>query len=404
MFLPQQPVTILGDCAEMVTNDEHVNASNGEWYDGFIMNRTSVRKTMMEPARDAIAQTLAEVKSFLAQESPPRLSEADTKAYFIEPLIRALGWEGIGVVTREYYVRNSQEFIDYLLKGQAGPLIAIEAKTIQAELVDKHAAQLVQYCAVEGIEWAVLTNGRELHLFNTFLKRDLAAKRVMRLDLLAFNSDDEFNSVFTQLWKLSREEMTTPSGVRSWMHQRRMDSKLRELLVNPRSSVIRHLEEVLSDAEIQATSQDLTQWFNAVLAAGPTLVMIPPRRTVAKDVGSTTMPGQQIARYKAQVNKASSDGGRLLPLIEAGVLEANTRLVLRKGQSAIAEAHVDERGCIIYQGQQYPSPSHKTFVHLLDRKSMNGWTHWFADEGGKLILLDELRKRMVSGQGKTLPA
>jgi hypothetical protein len=67
----------------------------------------------VDDAKDTINRTLSEVKTFLAQEAPPRLSEADTKAHFIEPLVRALGWEGIGVVTREYYVRNSQEFIDY---------------------------------------------------------------------------------------------------------------------------------------------------------------------------------------------------------------------------------------------------------------------------------------------------
>ncbi|MGI8866085.1 MAG: hypothetical protein ACR2G1_05070, partial [Rubrobacteraceae bacterium] len=71
----------------------------------------------MESAKAAIRQTLDEAKAFLAQEAPPLLSEADTKAYFVEPVIRALGWEGLGVVTREYYVRNSQEFIDYMLRG-----------------------------------------------------------------------------------------------------------------------------------------------------------------------------------------------------------------------------------------------------------------------------------------------
>ena len=76
------------------------------------------------------------------------------------------------------------------MAGPSGPLLAIEAKPLQTDLTDKHAAQLIQYCAVEGIEWAALTNGRELQFFNTFLKPDLAAKRVLRLDLLAFNSDD----------------------------------------------------------------------------------------------------------------------------------------------------------------------------------------------------------------------
>lgn len=183
-----------------------------------------------------------------------------------------------------------------------------------------------------------------------------------------------------------------------------MDSKLRELLVNPESSVIRHLEEVLSDAEIQATSQDLTQWFNTILAAGPTLVMIPPGRTSAGDSGSLPEAARQSMHNKGQISPASSDGGRLLPLLDAGVLEANARLVLRKGQVAIAEAYVDESGCIVYQGHRYPSPSHKAFVQLMGRTSINGRTHWFAEVGGQLIVLDELRRRMLSKQGKDIPA
>jgi hypothetical protein len=307
---------------------------------------------------------LSEVRSFLSQEFPPRLSEADTKAYFIEPLIRALGWDGIGIVTREYYVRNSQEFIDYLLKGESGPQIAIEAKTIQTDLVDKHAAQLVQYCAVEGIEWAVLTNGRELHLFNTFLKRDLAAKRVMRLDLLAFNSDDEF-VIFAQLWQLSRTEMTTPSAVRSWMHQRRMDAKLRELLINPGSSVVQHLEGMLEDAEIQATAQDLTQWFTAVLATGPNLVMMPPR-------SSESQPAARRSIDAIPSHFSSRDQGKLYPLVEIGAITVRTRLQLRKGQAVVAEGHVDTAGWIQSGGKRYRSPSDKYFVNLMGQKAMNG--------------------------------
>src|SRR3712207_8717903 len=108
----------------------------------------------MDPARESIRQVLGRVKTFLAQEAPPRLSEADTKAHFIEPMIAALSWEGIGVVTREYYVRNSQEFIDYVMAGPAGPTLAIEAKPLQTDLTDKHAAPPVQHCAVEGIACA----------------------------------------------------------------------------------------------------------------------------------------------------------------------------------------------------------------------------------------------------------
>ena len=46
---------------------------------------------MDSAARELIRLLLSQTKAFLAQESPPRLSESDTKANFIEPIIAALG-------------------------------------------------------------------------------------------------------------------------------------------------------------------------------------------------------------------------------------------------------------------------------------------------------------------------
>lgn len=55
----------------------------------------------MDDARGVIRRVLAGIKSFVAQEDPPKLGEADNKANFIEPVVGALGWEAIGFVARE---------------------------------------------------------------------------------------------------------------------------------------------------------------------------------------------------------------------------------------------------------------------------------------------------------------
>ncbi len=344
----------------------------------------------------AIRTTLDEVKSFLAQESLPRLSEADTNAYFVEPVLRALGWVGIGAVTREYYVRNSQEFIDYVLRGPSGLLMAIETRKLLDDLADKHAAQLVQYCAVEGIEWAALTNGRELQFFNTFLKRDLAAKRVMHLDLLAFNTDEEFAGVFAQLWQLSRAQMTAPSGVRDWMHQRRMDAWLRQLLANPGSAVMSLLRSQLAESEIPATEQDLVAWFRAHLGTRTGIVdlgtgsgkKLPGRSPDPVDTGDGTDRDPQPT--------TGAERGRLWPLVQAGLLPIGTRLVLpRRGQPDI-EATVDGAGYLRFGEETYRSPSDRAFSALLGRQSLNGWREWRAELPGGRVSLDEVRQRLAS--------
>ncbi|MBA2469375.1 MAG: hypothetical protein H0V37_08215 [Chloroflexia bacterium] len=93
---------------------------------------------------------------------------------------------------------------------------------------------------------------------------------------------------------------------------------------------------------------------------------------------------------------SSPDGGRLLPLIKAGLLQPNIRLILQKGSVAIAEGRVEPDGWILYRGQRYKSPSDKAFVQLMGRKAMNGWTHWYAEINHQSIVIDELRKQLSS--------
>jgi hypothetical protein len=282
----------------------------------------------MDRSKATIRLTLDQVKAFLAQEAPPKITEADTKANFIEPIIAALGWTGIGSVTREYYVKNSQEFIDYVMRGPSGLLLAIEAKALQADLTDKAAAQLIQYCSVEGIEWAALTNGRELQFFNTFLKPDLAAKRILSLDLLAFNSDEEFDALYQQIAQLSRENMTTPTGVRSWLNQRRMDATLRGILFNPSSSVTRQLRKTLDQAEVRATPQEIVQWFRSHLGAPITVIprtggqRTTPLRVEVPRNGSDTGDEQEATK------PSSADGTRPFDPSQSPLFKGESRQLL----------------------------------------------------------------------------
>lgn len=315
-----------------------------------------------------VRRTLDEVKAFLAQETPLRLSEADTKVHFVEPVLRALGWVGIEVLTREYYVPNSQQFIDYVLRGPSSLLMAIETKRLQEDLTDKHAAQLVQYCSIEGIEWAALMNGRELQFSNTFLTRDLAAKRVMRLDLLAFNTDEEFAGIFAQLWQLSREKMTAPPGIRDWMHRRRIDAWLRQTLVNPGSPMMANMRASLKDADIPATEQDIVAWFRATLSRPTGIVEIgggPPPKLI-HGVPDPTLPGKPGGRGNPHPTPSDAECGRLWPLIEADLLPVGTRLVLPRETQPPIEATVDGAGRIVFDGKPIRSPS--------DRTSPASWT------------------------------
>lgn len=225
-------------------------------------------------AKDAIRSTVTKLRQYLSLDHAQPLNEANTKAAFVDKYITALGYEGLEDIVREYYVKNSQEFIDYVLRCQSKAVLAIEAKPLHSDLTDKHAAQLVAYCAVEGIEWSALTNGRELRLFNQYIKGDLQSKQVLKLDLLAFNSDEEYDAIFEQLWLLSKESMSTPTGIKTWLEQRRLDRSIRAALLNPASLVVNTLrKQLLSTADLKVTPEAIVQWVRSQLT--PNVVTLP---------------------------------------------------------------------------------------------------------------------------------
>lgn len=102
--------------------------------------------------------TLESVRQVLADGNAASISEADTRAYFIDPLVFALGYSAYGEVQREVYIKDTKDFIDYALRVDGSQRIAVEAKRLGHNLNEGDAGQLIQYCAILGIEWAVLTN------------------------------------------------------------------------------------------------------------------------------------------------------------------------------------------------------------------------------------------------------
>lgn len=359
-----------------------------------------------DAAKDLIRATLDSARSLLAQVEPPKLSEADTKANFIEPIIAALGWQGIGQVTREFHVKSSGEYIDFLLRGPSGPVLAIEAKPLQAELTEKAAAQLVQYCVIEGIEWAALTNARELQYFNTFLKGNLESKRVITLDLLAFTSDDEFDILFDMLFRLSRRSLTS-ADARQWLNRKRLDAAMRDMLLDQQSAVVRLIRRNLNDLDIKATPSDITHWVHETLSGAA------PKKTIAssspapspRKALNTAGPTEPVAGQTPDADSSVAPGKmpvnfgvKLRDLVEAGFLEPDAQLVLVWGGADRARARLMQDGSLQYDGQIVKSLSDKRFAQLLGNTSLNGWTAWYVESTQGRTQLANVRSQFLETQ------
>jgi predicted type IV restriction endonuclease len=348
-----------------------------------------------EQAATLIRATLDELKQLVSSPDAPRLTESDTKAHFVEKYIEALGYQGLADVSREYFVKNSQEFIDYMLKSGGERILAVEAKALQVALTDKAGAQLVQYCSVEGIEWCVLTNGRELRLYNQYLKGALEEKLLMKLDLLAYNSDEEFEAIFEQMWLISKEGVTTPSGIRTWMQHQQLDKAMRSRLLDPTSTIVKSIRRSLADEEIQVTSETVAQWFRTQLAT--TVTHLIPMDTVREKARVSYETSSPYASTEASVPRS-----RLRPrtvvrwpeLFASGLLKVGDWLILNTPQGEVRARLIDNQGRVTHEGE--------TMSAGMWGKEVRGWStiniydHTFVDINGRRVPVQELRRQALT--------
>jgi predicted type IV restriction endonuclease len=129
---------------------------------------------MSEILREAIQQVIDKIQQ--AEESGRQLSEADTERLVIEPILAALGYDGLDY--KQQAQGQAGDIPDYIVLPDTEQQWVLEAKEWNAQLTEKCEAQVVKYAATRDVQWAVLTNGRTWWIYNTRASGDMKEKRV----------------------------------------------------------------------------------------------------------------------------------------------------------------------------------------------------------------------------------
>ena len=139
-------------------------------------------------------------------EKHPTMSEANTISTLVEPLLEVLGWNirNPDEIQREYLIRVGvkTEHVDIAVKANNRPIIFIEAKSVDTDLRDHLAEQPMKYANMGGVNWCILTNGKEWRLYNAFWRiRGVEQKMFFKLSI------NEFKENIEKLQWLSKESM-----------------------------------------------------------------------------------------------------------------------------------------------------------------------------------------------------
>ncbi|MBI2865790.1 MAG: N-6 DNA methylase [Chloroflexi bacterium] len=158
----------------------------------------------MGSTKEEAQQKIAELVARFQALPPAQLRsyhEANTKSDFVEPLFAALGWNrsDSNEVAREE--RASGGRVDYAFKIRGVSRFYVEAKPLRDDLNNPEwVKQAITYAYNKGVSWAVLTNFRDLQVFNAHWEtRDLARARAVNLSCQDYLTD------FDRLWLFSKE-------------------------------------------------------------------------------------------------------------------------------------------------------------------------------------------------------
>lgn len=162
-----------------------------EYFDVFCLLRIFIRLPEKPMADMTLREELAdyaERSSALIEESP-QMDEENTKRKIIEPLIDLLGWEILSSdVELEYSVQmgSGTKKVDYALKMGGTPVVFVEAKGCDTPLEQSHESQLKSYLRQVGVDWGLLSNGREFEIF----RRDVSSDRPNEISLARFSIEE----------------------------------------------------------------------------------------------------------------------------------------------------------------------------------------------------------------------
>lgn len=176
----------------------------------------------MGTSQDRIVQLAEDIRQYKADGTHKRLSEQDTKAVFVEPLLEIVGWDvrDPAQVSRED--RPTERPVDYSLKLEGEFRVLVECKRLSNQLDNpKDLEQAVSYAANAGVKWCVLTNGALVRIYNSLAPEVAANKLLEELDL-AKVGEPEGVPVDTALEVLS---LISPQAVQSGEIDRHWDRR-----------------------------------------------------------------------------------------------------------------------------------------------------------------------------------
>lgn len=166
---------------------------------------------LTETQRKAFVSSLKEYRKRYLLKKYSELDESDTRLMINYFLTDVLGYKELEEIKTEYAIKG--RYADYVIQLDKNQHIIVEVKAIQIDLSEKHIRQALDYAANEGINWVLLTNGRQYNLYRVIFSKPMKNKLIFSFDL---NDINELKISFESFEYLTRKCVAKGDLERFW--------------------------------------------------------------------------------------------------------------------------------------------------------------------------------------------
>lgn len=204
-----------------------------------------------------LEQAIQKLQQKLERWRGKSLKETPTRTVFIDPLLEALGWDirDLDEVEPEYSTVDGKP-VDYALKINRKPVIYLEAKPLDDDLEDvKSVTQTVNYANADGVDWCILTNGRQYRVYRSSEKVPAPEKLLFVCSIdPQDNPGGSLEDIVRSFERLSKEALAE-GRLDAWGKQVFVDGKVRKtlerLFADPPRTLINLIKRESGDAALR---------------------------------------------------------------------------------------------------------------------------------------------------------
>lgn len=213
-------------------------------------------------ARDRIKAALPIVMKELKKLDAADAVEANTRIVVTEILTQALGYDKFDELTAEYLVKG--DFADIGLRINKQIVAFVEIKRIKQQLKSAHLRQVESYALRDGVDWAILTNGREWQVYHVRPRKNEQSELTMVFGVDLLNDETRPSEKRDLLFFISREGLSKGRLETLWKTKEAASPEtLRAILLSEpvlnqiRLQVRQHKKQNLELHEIKAAIEGL---------------------------------------------------------------------------------------------------------------------------------------------------